>query len=345
MRGRISPSVIRVLSLLPLIFVNALAGTGSGAVSGDTHVLAPEAFKHHVDYFNSMVEEGVVNHIANAQAWQWMKGNIPLFACPDRNVEQIYYYRWWTLRRHIKKTPVCFILTEFIRPVGHSAQYNAISCALGHHIAEARWVRDRQYLDEYISFWLRSGENGGLHPRLHQFSGWTAAAVYERWLVDGNTNFLTSLLDSLVLDYRKWEEERLLGSGLFWQSDVADGMEESISGSRKAQNARPTINSYMYGNAQAIAAIAAIAGKSSVGARLRRKSRRAKAVSSSVSLGQVGHLLQGVAGIGNAIGRSRAIGVHSLVFQSTRARKGLRRGLEAADGPERFLRSLRPHHS
>jgi hypothetical protein len=38
-------------------------------------------------------------------------------------------------------------------------------------------------------------------------------------------------------------------------------MEESASGSRKNKNARPTINSYMYGNAVAIAAIARVAGE------------------------------------------------------------------------------------
>jgi hypothetical protein len=38
-------------------------------------------------------------------------------------------------------------------------------------------------------------------------------------------------------------------------------MEESISGGRKEKNARPTINSYMYGNAKAISKIANLAGK------------------------------------------------------------------------------------
>jgi hypothetical protein len=36
---------------------------------------------------------------------------------------------------------------------------------------------------------------------------------------------------------------------------VKDAMEESISGGRKEQNVRPTINSYMYGNAKALAAM------------------------------------------------------------------------------------------
>src|SRR4029077_7824261 len=59
---------------------------------------------------------------------------------------------------------------------------------------------------------------------------------------------------------KSWETEKQLANGLFWQFDVRDGMEESISGSRTNKNARPTINSYMFANAKAIADIARLAG-------------------------------------------------------------------------------------
>ena len=36
-------------------------------------------------------------------------------------------------------------------------------------------------------------------------------------LVDGNSAFLLSLLDPLILDYQTWEKQRQLPSGLFWQ--------------------------------------------------------------------------------------------------------------------------------
>ena len=41
-------------------------------------------------------------------------------------------------------------------------------------------------------------------------------------------------------------------------------MEESASGSRKNKNARPTINSYMYGNANALVEIARLAGRKQI---------------------------------------------------------------------------------
>jgi hypothetical protein len=51
-------------------------------------------------------------------------------------------------------------------------------------------------------------------------------------------------------------------------------MEESASGSRKNKNARPTINSYMYGNALAIAGIARLAGKTEVALEFTARSTR-----------------------------------------------------------------------
>jgi hypothetical protein len=62
-----------------------------------------------------------------------------------------------------------------------------------------------------------------------------------------------------------------LPGGLFWQFDVRDGMEESISGSRTNHNARPTINSYMYANARAIAAIARLAGRNDLSVKFDQK--------------------------------------------------------------------------
>lgn len=254
-------------ALLALVVAAAARGTAppvAAAGPGAVPVLRAAEFAHHVERFNRMAPEHVVNHVPDAQAWEWMARNVPLFEAPDERFEETYYYRWWTFRKHIKRTPRGFILTEFLRDVGHAAEHNAISCALGHHIYEGRWLWNRRYLDDYVSFWLRSPEGSGLHPRLHQFSGWVADAVYGKWLVQQDTDFLLGQLDALILDYRTWERERRLPTGLFWQYDVADGMEESISGSRTAKHARPTINSYMFGNASALARIARLAGRDGV---------------------------------------------------------------------------------
>jgi hypothetical protein len=238
----------------------ALLSASSTIASQDLTVLKPGSFAHYIEQFNSMEEENVTNFIANAKSSEWLRKNIPFFECPDRKVEEIYYFRWWSFRKHIKQTPAGFVITEFLTPVKHAGIYNTISCALGHHLAEGRWLRDQQVLDDYTHFWFR-GNNGVPQPHLHKYSNWAAAAIFERLLVNGDTAFTTNLVNDLVADYRAWGRERRRSDGLFWQYDARDGMEESISGSRTNKNARPTINSYMFGNAQAIGAIARLAGR------------------------------------------------------------------------------------
>jgi hypothetical protein len=262
--------------------VALLVLAGSGAARDPdprpAGVLPPASFRHHVERFNRMVDEGVVNHVPNAEAWSFLAANIPLFESPDPALDEVYYYRWWAFRKHLKKTPDGFLFTEFIRPVRHATRHNAISCALGHHVNEGRWLHDPRYIDDYVRFWLRSGPDGGMEPGFHQYSGWISDAVYERWLVNRDTAFVTGLLDALVADYEAWEKERRRPDGLFWQYDVRDGMEESISGSRHRRHVRPTINSYMYANARALARIARLARRDDVARRFDAEAVRLKAL-------------------------------------------------------------------
>lgn len=223
-------------------------------------VLKAEDYKHYADYFNGMEDENIVQAIPNAESWDWMKQNIPLFECPQDNFEEIYYYRWWSLRKHIRETPQGYAMTEFLVDRTYSDKYNMIACALGHHIYEARWLHNPDYLDQYVHLWYR-GNDGEPMSKLHGFSSWTANALYNRYLVDKDTDFLVDMLPDLVNEFKWYEAEKQQPGGLFWQFDVRDGMEESISGDRHEKNARPTINSYMYGNAQAISAIADLAGQ------------------------------------------------------------------------------------
>jgi len=233
----------------------------SSDAAGSLPVLKPAAFAHHIESFNSFDAETITTTIPNKKSWDWLQDNIPLFECPDRDVEEIYYFRWWSFRKHIKRTPKGYVVTEFLPPVSHAGEFNTISCAAGFHLAEGRWLRDDRYLNDYTRFWLR-GDKGKPQPHFHKFSSWFAAAAWDRYLVNGDKKLLVNLLPDLVADYRAWESERQLTNGLFWQYDVRDAMEESISGSRTAKNIRPTINSYMFANAQAIANVARLADKS-----------------------------------------------------------------------------------
>jgi hypothetical protein len=233
-------------------------------------VLHADEFKHYVDYFNGMEDENIKQAIPNDSAWPWMKANIPLFECPQQNLEEIFYFRWWTLRKHIKQTPEGFAFTEFLINRSYADKYNLIACAMGHHINEARWLHDQRYLDQYVHVWYR-GNEGKPMKKLHGFSSWATYAIYNRYLVNKNKDYLVDMLPDLESDYRVWEDEKKLPSGLFWQTDVKDGMEETISGGRREKNERPTINSYMYGNARALATMAALKGDNQLAALYTRK--------------------------------------------------------------------------
>jgi len=230
---------------------------GVGKICVAQQFASKEKLKRYVDYFNSIDTETVKNYVTNDKAYDWLASNIPLFECPDSTIEKIYYYRWWAIRKHLKETPDGFVFTEFITPVNHAGKYNTVSSALGHHIYELRWLHDPKYLDDYINFWLYVDPKTP-KPHLHAFSSWLQDAVYNRYLVTANESFLRKHIAALDADYKQWELEKKLPSELFWQFDVRDAMEESISGSRKDLNRRPTINSYMYGNALALSKIATV---------------------------------------------------------------------------------------
>ena len=266
--GRVK-SRLHVVGVCSIAFL-AVCSSLRTCASEEFHVLKPDGFAHFIEGFNSMENENWTNFISNAESWTWLRANVPFFECPDRDVEETYYFRWWSFRKHLKQTANGFVVTEFLLPVRHAGVDNTISCAVGHHLMEGRWLRDQRYLDDYTRFWLQ-GHAGQPQPHFHKFSSWFAAAVYDRYLVDQDRHFLVGLLDDLVADYRSWEGERQLANGLFWQYDVRDGMEESISGSRTNQNIRPTINSYMFANARAIAAIARLANKDDVATEYERK--------------------------------------------------------------------------
>ncbi|WP_255578306.1 glycosyl hydrolase family 65 protein [Chitinophaga sp. sic0106] len=244
--------------LVALLLMSGVADAQS-KYAGKPMVLRFADYKHYVSYFNTMEDENIKQAIPNDSAWAWMQQNIPLFDCPQQNFEELYYYRWWTLRKHIRKTEKGFVFTEFLIQRSYADKYNLISSALGHHIYESRWLHNPQYMNDNLHVWYRAN-NGGPLKKLRFYSSWNIDAIYNRYLVNNDAAFVQNLLPDLEKDYSAWEQERRLPSGLFWQYDVRDAMEETISGGRKEKNARPSINSYMYGNARALAAIAGLGG-------------------------------------------------------------------------------------
>ena len=238
------------------------------AATGGPHlaILDTAPYAHWAAEFNAAVPEDVVNCVPNAAAWNWMTRNIPFLDCPDTDFLRTYYYRWWVFRRHLKDTPDGYVLSEFILPVSWAGPQNTISATASHDIMEGRWLRDARYLDSFSRFWYAGPSADPVRPSLFDYSDWLPSAFYARSLADGRRDFFASLLPGMTAEYAGWEAKHGTPEGLFWQYDVRDGMEESISGSRTAKNRRASLNSYLYGDARAIAAAARLAGKPALAA-------------------------------------------------------------------------------
>jgi hypothetical protein len=225
-----------------------------------------------VESFNRADEELYPQFIPNAQAWDFLDANMPLFDCPDADFAKTYAFRWWTFRKHIKRTDDGFVISEFLPAVEWAGKHNTISCAAGHHFHEGRWLRDRRFLRDYAAVWFRKGAS----PRTYTF--WAAEAYRAMWRVTRDTAWLVDLLDDLIANYRGWEEKRRLPNGLFWQCDSHDGQEFSVGGS----GVRPTINAAMSAEAGAIAHIADLAGRHDMAAAFRADAARIKALTLSL---------------------------------------------------------------
>lgn len=227
-------------------------------------ILNESLLHDYVQKFNSDDDELYLQSIPNEKAFDFLEKNIPLFECPDKEIEKTYYFRWWTFRKHLRQTTDGWVITEFLPDVSWAEKYNTICCPAGHHFREGRWLYPGKYLDDYAMFWFRKG------GQLRSYSFWAANSIWEYSLVSGDFSFARELLPDMVSNYLEWEKSRQDPNGLYWQIDVRDGMEVSISGS----GYRATINSYQYGDAIAIANIAEIGGLSDLAETFRRKAFR-----------------------------------------------------------------------
>tara|TARA_B100000900_G_scaffold229837_1_gene195182 strand:+ start:764 stop:2398 length:1635 start_codon:yes stop_codon:yes gene_type:complete len=234
----------------------------------------------YIDKFNNNDVELYQQFISNAEAKTFILDNVPLIDIPDKDIEETYYFRWWTYRKHIKNTKDGFVITEFLPEVYWSKKHNTINCPAAHHIYEGRWLRDTKYVSDYIDFWLKKSEDG-----IRQYSFWVADATLSFHKINRNDSLIRNQLPFLLKNYEMWEAERReKNNTLFWQYDTADGMEHTASG-RILNNGvdaftvtatRPTINSYMYGDAVAIAQMAHLLDKPSVMASFSEKANRIK---------------------------------------------------------------------
>ena len=232
------------------------------AVKKKKKIIPQERLKNYVDRFNKNDNELYKQFISNDESFEFLNKNIPMIDLPNKEIEETYYFRWWTYRKHIKNTEDGFVITEFLPKVWWSKKHNTINCPAAHHIYEGRWLKNSKYISDYINFWLHNSEDG-----IRQYSFWIADAVLAFNNIHRNDSILSNQLELLINNYYEWEKIRKVNDQtLFYQWDMMDGMELTVSGrilnngieKFQVEATRPTINSYMYGDAKAISKISNI---------------------------------------------------------------------------------------
>ena len=212
----------------------------------------------------------VLNHQKLAKEYyhedlQWYLENTPFFECSDKQIEQVYYYRWKLYKAHIRNAGQDqYVITEFINDVTWDRDpYSTINAAAMHHIYEGRWLKNNRYMDGYINYMFQQGGNN------RSYSESVADAAYARYLVNKDSNFIVKQLDSMKHVYDEWSDHFDSSKNLYYIAAMPDATEYTIAsidasngtgGFDSGEAFRPTINSYMYGNATAIAKVAAMKG-------------------------------------------------------------------------------------
>ena len=258
--------------------------------AGGDRVLKHDLVEGHFRSFNAADEELYRNEFDNSRAAATIGREIPLFECPDQDVERTYYFRWWTYRKHIRrvKDGQGWVVTEFLPDVSWAGAENTISCPFGHHVREGRWIRNGEYLDGYIDFMVSRGSING--PRA--YLSWPAWSALERAKVTGDFDFVKRHLDDFVRNFDSWRRgwglrslslaqvENVQGAngiplqggfraerGLFDFTGDREGAEFALS----QDGARPLVNAAMWAEAKSIAEIAREAGRRDIAERFAKE--------------------------------------------------------------------------
>lgn len=194
------------------------------------------------------------------QDWEWYKKNIPFLETPDVEIDKTYYYRWELVTIHlVYGSPESgYASTEFIDRPWWSGAFGTISCPAGHQLYDFRWLRDPNFVKDYTKFWFKTPG-----AQAQNYTNWIGDAVWQSYKVNRDFNFVTNLLNDLKYDYYNWEKKFWVEKeGMFAWDGMHDGMETNINSRQTpkwfdgAPGYRPTLNSYMWAQANAITNIA-----------------------------------------------------------------------------------------
>lgn len=212
--------------------------------------------------------------------WDWYKKNIPFFDSPDSSLNEMYYYRWELVTKHMVygSPKTGYLFTEFLNRPFWSGRYGGISCPLGHQFSEIRWLKNPRVVQDFARYWF---ETPGAEPR--SYSNWYNDAMWGIYKVNQDKNFLKNVYPYMKRQYNGFVKEHYNPRyGMFMWDSMHDGMEMNIN-SRQTNDRfaggdgyRPTLNSYMYGGLKALSGVSRILGDTSAAKSYRKKALKLK---------------------------------------------------------------------
>ena len=220
----------------------------------------------------------------------WFLDRIPFLEIDDPEIQQIYYYRWKVFRSHIREIGLQgTTVLEFLPDVPWAREpYTDLNDSASFHLREGRWLRDASVVDDLIDHEYTGGGND------RHFSESIAAATVDTTLVSGDSAPALRHLDTMQHIYNLWDDHLDRTRNLYWVEPLADATEYTIS-SIDASGAgfqataapedfrngftggyafRPSINTYQYANALAIAHLATLAGDAKTAADYKQRAER-----------------------------------------------------------------------
>ena len=168
------------------------------------------------DYFSKFNDNdlsSVIPFIDNQKATDFLLENAPRLYCPDQVIEETFAFRTWVMRKHVKKTPAGFLITEFLPDVYWAGKFNTINAPLIHHLNEFRWLKNADDFLDYVKFFL-SADNGA-----YSYHVPALAEMYEFCILTDNEKFLKDNVSLFENYFKVWVDTHFTENGLFWSID------------------------------------------------------------------------------------------------------------------------------
>lgn len=242
-----------------------LASVSGGPPPARFAVLDPAAFAHYLS-FGDGDGGGALDEN------DWAQANIPYFESDSEDFNVAYYFRWHMFHSHMNAsgwrdadgTPK-YLITEF------TGVESTHSGSAGHHIMEARWLRDPTPVKDYVEYWANGASRA--------YTYWYSHAAFEAYKVlapSDSAGWLATLYEPLKGLYEQsfitsphlvagnGENGMNPGQRCFFKLAGWDAEENSISG----DGCRPLSNACALGEAAGMARIAAVANGSETEAKL-----------------------------------------------------------------------------